>query len=178
MPLYKDGSERFIVQSHVTMQQGANNTANEGPARIQYKCLVPIYVFPEIKLLFRKQNYNVLSLNSYTHTSVRDLHIYIARIGLSILRQKYVDRSWEHINHSQTHECGNWAEAAQFPEKEYINGIFFAVSYRKKHLTQSPSRGREPAQSLAPPTWRSTAVARVSTMLLQISEPPTLQQNM
>jgi hypothetical protein len=25
-------------------------TANEGPERIQYKCLVPIYVFSEIKL--------------------------------------------------------------------------------------------------------------------------------
>jgi hypothetical protein len=24
--------------------------ANEGPVRIQYKCLVPIYVFPEMKL--------------------------------------------------------------------------------------------------------------------------------
>jgi hypothetical protein len=23
---------------------------NEGPVRIQYKCLVPIYVFPEMKL--------------------------------------------------------------------------------------------------------------------------------
>jgi hypothetical protein len=27
----------------------------------------------------------------------------------------------------QTNECGNWDEAAQFPEKEYINGIFLAV---------------------------------------------------
>jgi hypothetical protein len=25
-------------------------TANEGPARIQYKCLVQIYVFPEMRL--------------------------------------------------------------------------------------------------------------------------------
>jgi hypothetical protein len=25
-------------------------TANEGPVRIQFKCLVPIYVFPEMKL--------------------------------------------------------------------------------------------------------------------------------
>jgi hypothetical protein len=25
-------------------------TANEGLVRIQYKCLVPIYVFPEMKL--------------------------------------------------------------------------------------------------------------------------------
>jgi hypothetical protein len=35
-------------------------TANEGQVKIQYKCLVPIYVFPEMKLLFSKQNYNVL----------------------------------------------------------------------------------------------------------------------
>jgi hypothetical protein len=47
-------------------------TANEGPVRIQYKykCLVPIYVFPEMKLcslLISKQNYNVLSPNSYTY---------------------------------------------------------------------------------------------------------------
>jgi hypothetical protein len=26
----------------------------KGPVRIQYKCLVPIYVFPEMKLLFLK----------------------------------------------------------------------------------------------------------------------------
>jgi hypothetical protein len=62
------------------------NTANEGPVRIQYKCLVPNYVFPEMKLLFPKQNYNVLSSSSYTHISVRDL--YISRIGLPILLQE------------------------------------------------------------------------------------------
>jgi hypothetical protein len=61
-------------------------TANERPVRIQYKCLVPIYVFPEIKLLFPKQKYNVLSPISYTEISVRDL--YISRIGLPILLQE------------------------------------------------------------------------------------------
>jgi hypothetical protein len=40
---------------------------NEGPERIQYKCLVPIYVFQEMKRLFPKQNYNVLSPSSYTY---------------------------------------------------------------------------------------------------------------
>jgi hypothetical protein len=58
-------------------------TANEGPAKIQYKCLVSIYVFSEMKLLYPTQNYNVLSPGSYTHISVRDL--YISRIGLPIL---------------------------------------------------------------------------------------------
>jgi hypothetical protein len=39
---------------------------------------------------------------------------------------KYVDRSWEYINCSQMNvEIGT--EAAQFPEKEYINVIFLAV---------------------------------------------------
>ncbi len=60
-------------------------TANEGPVRILYKCLVPIYVFPEMKLLFPKRNYNVLSPSSFTHISVRNL--YISRIGLPILLQ-------------------------------------------------------------------------------------------
>jgi hypothetical protein len=34
-----------------------------------------------------------------------------------------------YINRSQTHECGNWAEAGQFPEKENRNGFFVAVWY-------------------------------------------------
>ncbi len=38
-----------------------------------------------MKLLFLKQNYNVLSPRSFTHISVRDL--YISRIDLPILLQ-------------------------------------------------------------------------------------------
>ncbi len=60
-------------------------TAKEGLVRIQYKCLVPFYVLPEMKLLFPKQNNNVLSPSSFTYISVRDL--YISRIGLPILLQ-------------------------------------------------------------------------------------------
>jgi hypothetical protein len=40
---------------------------------------------------------------------------------------KYVDRSWEYINRSQTHECGIGTEAAQFLFREHINGTFVAV---------------------------------------------------
>jgi hypothetical protein len=60
-------------------------TANEWRLRIHYKSLVPIYVFPEMKLLLPRQNYNVPSPSSYTQISVRDL--YISRIGLPILLQ-------------------------------------------------------------------------------------------
>jgi hypothetical protein len=61
--------------------------ANEGLVSIQYKCLVPTDVFPEMKLrtvcwasLFSNQNYFVLSPNFHIHVSVSDL--YIPRIGL------------------------------------------------------------------------------------------------
>ncbi len=60
-------------------------TIKEGPVKIQFKCLVPNYVFSEMKLLFPKQNFNVLSPSSFTHISVRDF--YISRIGLPILLQ-------------------------------------------------------------------------------------------
>jgi hypothetical protein len=46
-----------------------------------------------------------------------------------------VDRSWEYLNRSWTHECGSGTEAAQFPEEEYINGIF--VVLRMKITTHS-----------------------------------------
>ncbi len=32
-------------------------------------------------------------------------------------RRKYVDRSWEYINRSQTHECGNWGWGRAIPRK-------------------------------------------------------------
>ena len=50
-------------------------TAKEGLVRIQYKRLVPMYVFPKMKLLFPKQNYNVLSPSFQIYVSVSDLYI-------------------------------------------------------------------------------------------------------
>ncbi len=85
-----------------------NHTANEGPARMQCKCF-PLCVHRNetVQPPCFQNRLNVLYPNSYTHISVKDL--YISRIGTSILlHAKYVDRSWEYINRSQTHECKNW----------------------------------------------------------------------
>ncbi len=46
-----------------------------------------------------------------------------------------MEQSWEYINRSQTHEYGIGTEAAQFREKEYINGIFVAVHERTAQHT-------------------------------------------
>jgi hypothetical protein len=70
----KQGSSMSSVTPSTTSATAGTitTTANKGPMRIQYKCLVPIYVFPEMRLFFPKQNYNVLSPSSCTHKSLRD----------------------------------------------------------------------------------------------------------
>jgi hypothetical protein len=108
-PLWPAGSLLNLLLDFLTCLNDLSywsdaHSANKGPVRILYKCLVPIYVFREMKLLFLKQNYNVLSPSSYTHISVRDLYIFI--IGQPILLQGNVDRSWKYIICSQTLECG------------------------------------------------------------------------
>ncbi len=82
------------------------------------KCLVSIYVFPEIKLLLPKQNYKVLSPSSYTHLyCICEKFIYFLDRSAYSAAGKYVDQSWEYINRSQTHECGNWDWGGAIPRK-------------------------------------------------------------
>jgi hypothetical protein len=52
---------------------------NAGPVRIQYKWLVPIHVFQEMKLrglvIKKKRELYALSPNFHIHVSASDLHI-------------------------------------------------------------------------------------------------------
>jgi hypothetical protein len=66
-----------------------------------------------------------------TLISVRDL--YISRIGLSILLQQICGLILKPLKRHINVEIET--EAAQFPEKEYINGIFVAVRLNM-HCTQ------------------------------------------
>jgi hypothetical protein len=102
------------------------HTANEGPDRIQYKCLVPIYEFTEIKLLFSKQ-FLMFCLPVPIHSYICDIFIYFKDLSAYSPAGKYVDQSWEYINCSQTHECGNWDSGRTIPGKE-INKWDFPCS--------------------------------------------------
>jgi hypothetical protein len=68
------------------------------------------------KQIFPEKEYRGLSPNFHIHTSVSVL--YIPTIGLPILLEEIcIDRSWDYINRSQTHECGNWGWGRAIPIK-------------------------------------------------------------
>jgi hypothetical protein len=73
------------------------------------------------------QKRNCTATVQFSHSCVCERFIY-PTINLPFLLRKYVDRSWEYIEIDLRHmNVEIWTEAAQFPEKENINGIFVAV---------------------------------------------------
>jgi hypothetical protein len=97
----------------------------------------PIYVF----LFWELQGLN--SPNFHIHVFVSDL--YISRIGpLHIFPAADIDRSWEYINRSQTHEYGNWDCGRAIP----FLGIFgpnfrywsFALHFKTTRVSSEVSK--------------------------------------
>ncbi len=84
-------------------------TANEGPVRIHLN-------FPRNETVISKTELKFLFPSYYTHTSVRDFLNFQDHSAHSAAG-KYVDRSCDYINRSQTHECGNWDWGPPVPVK-------------------------------------------------------------
>jgi hypothetical protein len=115
--------------------------------RIQNKCLVPIYVFLEMKLLFPKQNNNVLSRSSYTHISVRDFNI--SRINLPILLQEI------------------WGPILGIQGGSDKSGIFFFYFQMTQHSWKSSDLIEVKANL-------HRYISRISLMLYPLQSPETL----
>ncbi len=82
------------------------------------------------------------------------IYIFLRSVCLFCWR-KYVDCSWDYINRSQTHECGNWGWGRAIPRKgiykwdfrcsvgrKYQHDLLYLQSINSdKHLPQSPFTG-------------------------------------
>ncbi len=92
--------------------------ANEGPVKILYKCLVPIYVFLEMSLFFPKPNYNVLCLPFPTLINRWDIYIFPGSVCLFGCREICGPILGIYtVNSSQTHESGKWDWGRAIPRK-------------------------------------------------------------
>jgi hypothetical protein len=69
------------------------------------------------KQIFPEKEYRCLSPNFHIHASVRDLYTVFPPSVCLFCWRKYVDRSWDYINRSQTNECGNWGWGRAIPRK-------------------------------------------------------------
>jgi hypothetical protein len=88
------------------------------------------------KQIFPEKEYRGLGPNFHIHASVSGL--YISTIGLPILLEEIcrVDRSWDYINRSQTHECWNWGWGRALPRKGIHKWDFrYSVSMLKTVFT-------------------------------------------
>ncbi len=58
------------------------------------------------------------SVSQFLHSYIFERFIYLQYWSVVYsCAGKYVDLSWEYINHSQTHECGNWDWGRAIPRK-------------------------------------------------------------
>ncbi len=65
--------------------------------------------------------------SQFSHSCVYARFIYSHKRSAFSAAGKYVDRSWEYINLSQTHECGIWGWGRAIPFLGYIIKILIAV---------------------------------------------------
>ncbi len=65
------------------------------------------------KQIFQEKEYRGLS-SIFTFMRLWALYIFSRSVSLFCWR-KYVDRSWDYINRSQTHECWNWGWGRAIP---------------------------------------------------------------
>jgi hypothetical protein len=74
------------------------------------------------------QNKIKCSVSQFLHSWICYRFKYFLDRSAYSAARKYVDRSWEYINRSRTHEWGNWDWGHAIPRKGiYINGIFLSV---------------------------------------------------
>ncbi len=103
---------RFIVAKNLQDKyvDCRYHTANEGLVKILYKCMVLIYVFPEMKLrsLVISKTELECSVSQFPHSCICERFIYTQDRSAYFTAAKLADRSWEYINRPQIHECRNW----------------------------------------------------------------------
>ncbi len=98
----------------------AAHTANEGRWEFNINVCFPFMYSWKWNCYFQTGIMMTFCLPVPTLMYLWEIHIFPGLVCLFWCREiQYVDRSWEYINRSQTHECGNWGWGRAIPR----NGI-------------------------------------------------------
>ncbi len=81
-------------------------------------CLISLLPIPKIWNKYSQKRNCAATGPISTFMCLWAIYTYIPTIDLLICCMKYVDRSWEYISRSQTHQCGNWVGGRTVPRKE------------------------------------------------------------
>jgi hypothetical protein len=88
---------------------------------------IPFMYFQKWNCYFQNRITVQCSVSEFLHSYISERFTYFQDQYAYSAAGKYVDRFWEYINLSQTHECGNLDWGRAILEKEYINRTFVAV---------------------------------------------------
>ncbi len=80
----------------------------------------------------------MFSLPILTLIYLWEIYLLLGSVCLFCCSQISPDSSWEYINRSQTHECGNWDWGPTIPRKGIHKGIFVAVCKVKSNKNLGP----------------------------------------
>ncbi len=101
---------QFRRREHAFYKKAFNCTAKT-------KCRNWNFETENLKQIFPAKEYWAISQNFHIHGSGLWANYIFPRWVCLFCWRKYVDWSWEYINRSQTHECGNWGWGRAIPRK-------------------------------------------------------------
>ncbi len=115
---YLDALMKSIIFGLVFLDESIPKLQMKGRWESNINVQVVIYIFLTMKLLFPKQNNNVMFCLPYLHSYICEIFTYFQDRSAYSAAEKYVvDWSWEYTNRSQTHACGNWDWGRAIPRK-------------------------------------------------------------
>ncbi len=92
-------------------------TSNEGQVRIHINGWFPFMYSQKWNCYFQNRITVQCSFFQFLHSYICERFIYFQDRSAYSAAGKYVDRSLEYINRSQTHEFGNWDQGRTIPRK-------------------------------------------------------------